>query len=106
MGGRGQSGTGAVGSKVGRRADGTTTLQGIGEMNSVSAKNVRVGDHIMYNYGETARVVKVEAVGKESVRITERTRGKNHTRTRRKYSQVVVDAVNPTISFVRKSGGF
>ncbi len=106
MGGRGSSSMSAVGSKAGRRADGTVELQGIGVMNSVSAKNVKVGDHIMYNYGETARVTKVENVGKESVRITERSRGKEHSRIRRKYSQIVVDAVNPTMSFMRNSGGF
>ena len=54
-------GRGASSSKTNIRAyDGKTHLQSVGEVDARKASNLQVGDIIMYNFGMTARVTKIE----------------------------------------------
>ncbi|MBR1653518.1 MAG: hypothetical protein IJ690_07685 [Clostridia bacterium] len=43
-----------------RKYDGKTTLQSVGEVDARKASNLKVGDIIMYNYGHTAKITKIE----------------------------------------------
>lgn len=58
FGGRGASSSNA---KIDNRGyDGKTRLQSVGEIDARKVSNLRVGDIIMYNYGSTAKVTKIE----------------------------------------------
>lgn len=69
----------------------TLHLQGIGKCSAKAAGDVRVGDTLTWNYGYQYEVVAVEPCGKQSVRVTERSKdnGKEYTRTMRKTRLVV-----------------
>lgn len=55
MGGRGAS----AGSTT-RAYDGKTSLQSVGEVDARRVSNLKSGDILMWNFGHTSRVVKVE----------------------------------------------
>lgn len=54
-----------------REFEGTTRLQGVGVVNGIKAKNVKVGDRRVWNFGKSTEVIRVELTktGK-SVKIT------------------------------------
>ena len=54
MGGRGAS------SSTVRAYDGKIQLQSVGQVDARKASNLKVGDIIMYNFGHTAKVTKIE----------------------------------------------
>ena len=92
MGGRG-TGNRSVGRRGSVQQAGTLHLQGIGDVPAMAAGDLKAGDHIMYNYGVTAQVVRVEPSGKQSVKITTQENGKIYYSTKRTSSLVASDAV-------------
>lgn len=57
MGGRGASSS--AGNSI-RSYDGKIQLQSVGQVDARRAGNLKVGDIIMYNFGHTAKVTKIE----------------------------------------------
>lgn len=55
MGGRGASSSNTI-----RSYDGKITLQSVGEVDARKVSNLRAGDILMWNFGATSRVEKIE----------------------------------------------
>lgn len=55
MGGRGASSSSSI-----RAYDGKIQLQSVGQVDARKTSNLKVGDIIMYNFGSTAKITKIE----------------------------------------------
>ena len=59
-------------------------LQGIGKFRAKKAKEFKVGEKIVYNYGETSILKEIKPIGKSSLLWTTESKGKLYTRKVRK----------------------
>lgn len=84
-----------------RNYEGTTRLQGIGIVEGIKAKNITVGDELVWNYGSTSKVVEIELskTGKTLKVVTEsiNLNGEAELFTRKMGAEriVVVKELNP-----------
>lgn len=83
-----------------RNYDGTTYLQGLGEVYGIKAENLKVGDFMVFNGGSSSEIIKIEATKSgKSLYITTKwyDRGveKENIRTLRANTIVVVKELNP-----------
>lgn len=62
----------------------TIQLIGIGKVAATEARNIIVGDTLVWNYGIAYEVVDIKPKGKASIEVTERSKdSKEYTRTMR-----------------------
>lgn len=79
-----------------RTCEGTTRLQGIGIVEGIKAKNIKVGDELVWNYGGTSKVVAIEfsKTGKTLI-VTTEYNGELYERRMTAERIVVVKELNP-----------
>lgn len=79
-----------------RNYEGTTRLQGIGVVGGITAKNIKVGDVLVWNFGSTSKVVSIEfsKTGK-TLKVTTEHNGELYERRFNAERIVVVKELNP-----------
>ncbi|MBQ9621237.1 MAG: hypothetical protein IJR41_04800 [Atopobiaceae bacterium] len=74
-------------------ADGQVHLQGIGKVDAVKASKLKIGDHLLYNYGGTGTIINIRPKGKNTVELAIESRGNLYYREKRLDTLVATDAV-------------
>ena len=86
-----------------RKYEGTTRLRGLGIREGIKAKNLKVGDVLVWNDGETSLVKEITfSKTRKTLTIVEECKGQDHTRRLRVGKIVVVKELNQEVEAVKK----
>lgn len=68
----------------------TIQLQGIGKVKATVASELKINDTVVWNYGESTIVKNIEKVGKNSLKVTFKTKRGNWTKTIRNTTKLAI----------------